>query len=313
MIPPAKTLPGRLLFHIFTLQFFMSEEYFNACPVCGSENLREVSEYSKHHLVRCLKCSFAFSRKIPSDSELAYVYNTFFLIQQSVSPITVKRYHEMLGYFERFRKSNNIIDVGCGDGYFLDEAKKRGWNVYGTEYMDSKVEFCRQKGINMSQGILDPHNYAPDFFDVIASIEVIEHINNARDEIKNFYKILRPGGIAYVTTPHYNSLSRHLFHGKWNIIDYPSHLSYYTKKPMRRLFEESGFSLVRFATTGFSVSQAKLSMAKSSGKKSGSVSDADVRQAIESSKVLRWGKSMANFILTSFNLGDTIKAVFVKH
>lgn len=219
----------------------------------------------------------------------------------------------MLDYFERFRKNNNIIDVGCGDGYFLDEAKKRGWNVYGTEYMDSKVEFCRQKGINMSQGILDPKNYAPDFFDVIVSIEVIEHINNAREEIKNFHRMVRPGGIVYLTTPHYNSLSRRMFRGKWNIIDYPSHLSYYTKKTLKRLFNDSGFSLVRFATTGISVSRFKASLGKSSNGQNGhSVSDTTIREAIEGNKFLQWGKRTANTILTIFNLGDTIKSVFVK-
>lgn len=290
----------------------MAEEYFNACPLCGSKDLHEVKEYSHQHLVKCRNCGFVFSRKIPSDEDLAYVYNTFFIIQQSVSPITVKRYHEMLDYFEPFRKNNNIIDVGCGDGYFLDEAKKRGWNVYGTEYMDSKVEFCRQKGINMSQGILNLANYAPGFFDVIVSIEVIEHINNATEEIKNFNSILRKGGIVYLTTPHYNSLSRHVFHGKWNVISYPSHLSFYTKKPLRRLFESSGFSLVRFATTGLSISQAKLSLGKKDGQDASAASDASMREAIEGNRLLQLGKKFANFILTVFNMGDTIKAVFVK-
>lgn len=290
----------------------MPEEYFSACPLCGSANLRAVKEYRNHYLVKCRNCSFVFSRKIPSDSELAYVYNTFFLIQQNVSPITVKRYHELLDYFEPFRKTNNIIDIGCGDGYFLDEAKKRRWNVYGTEYMDSKVKFCRQKGINMAQGILDARNYTPGFFDVIVSIEVIEHINNAPDEIKNFNHILRKGGIVYLTTPHYNSLSRRVLRGKWNIIDYPSHLSYYTKKPLKNLFENSGFSLKHFATTGLSVSHATSSLGKSNGQKAGSVSDTDVRKAIEGNRILQWGKKLANFVLSAFNLGDTIKAVFIK-
>jgi len=290
----------------------MPEEYFSVCPLCGSVNLRSVKKYSNHHLVKCMKCSFAFSRKIPSDSELADVYNTFFLIQQSVSPIPIKRYNELLDYFEQFRKTNNIIDVGCGDGYFLDEAKKRSWNVYGTEYIASKVKFCRQKGINMMQGILDSRNYAPGFFDVLISIEVIEHINNAKEEIKNFHHLLHHGGIVYLTTPHYNSLSRRVFYGKWNIIDYPSHLSYYTKRTLRRLFENSGFSLLNFSTTGLSVSQAKLSLGKSTAPKAVSVSDNDVREAIEGSRVLRWSKKLANFALTAFNLGDTIKAVFVK-
>lgn len=290
----------------------MPEGYFSTCPLCGSTELHEVKEYSHQHLVKCGNCSFVFSRKIPSDSELTYVYNTYFLIQPGVSPITIKRYHEMLDYFESFRKNNNIIDVGCGDGYFLDEAKKRGWNVFGTEYMDSKVEFCRQKGINMAQGILNPGNYTPGFFDVIVSIEVIEHINNATEEIKNFNTILRKGGIVYLTTPHYNSLSRHVFHGKWNVISYPSHLSFYTKKPLRKLFESSGFSLMRFATTGLSISQAKLSLGKSNGQNKNPVSDTEVREAIEGNRFLQWGKKLANFTLTIFNLGDTIKAVFVK-
>src|SRR6185436_15667294 len=104
--------------------------------------------------------------------------------------------------------TNNLIDIGSGDGYFPEHAKQHGWNVFGTEFTDAKVEFSRKKGITMHKGVLDVQNYSPGFFDIIISVEVLEHINNPREEIAKFRELLRPGGAVYLTTPNFNSVSK---------------------------------------------------------------------------------------------------------
>jgi 2-polyprenyl-3-methyl-5-hydroxy-6-metoxy-1,4-benzoquinol methylase len=131
--------------------------------------------------------------------------------------------------------------VGCGIGYFLEEAKKRGWEVYGTEFTDEAIEICEAKGINMQKGVLSPEDFDPNSFDVITSFEVLEHINNPQEEITNFHKILRKGGLVYLTTPNFNSLLRYRLKSAYNVITYPEHLSYYTKRTIHRLFKNKGF------------------------------------------------------------------------
>src|SRR5437762_609417 len=145
-----------------------SEEYFSACLLCGSEKMSVLKKYSKHHLVKCRNCGFVFARRKPSLGELLDVYKLY-PIYQTISPITLKRYDALFDYFEAYRKTNTLLDVGSGDGYFLERARLRGWNVYGTEFTDDKVAFSRNKGITMHKGVLDVKNYSPDFFDIIIS------------------------------------------------------------------------------------------------------------------------------------------------
>ena len=231
-----------------------------------------------------------------------------------LSPVTVKRFHEILDGLEKFRKTNRMIDVGCGIGYFLDAAKERGWEVYGTEFTDEAVRICSDKGIKMQQGKLDADHYDPNSFDVIISIEVLEHIINPMEEVDNFHSILRSGGAVYLTTPNFNSLSRKILKEKWNVISYPEHLSYYTPRTITRLFSDHGFSKKKIRTTGISITRMKSGLALSKQQAVSSTSeDEKIRRTLESNSLSRFAKSMINEALTLTESGDNLKALFVKN
>jgi 2-polyprenyl-3-methyl-5-hydroxy-6-metoxy-1,4-benzoquinol methylase len=252
-----------------------------------------------------------FSWKIPSVEELTQHYNKYNR-NRYYSPITIKRYHTLLDQFETYRKTNNIVDIGCGGGVFLIEAKKRGWNVYGTEYTPEGIEFCAQKGIRMHQGLnLANYEKPENFFDVITSLEVIEHMPYAKEEVANYYQLLRPGGIVYITTPNFNSISRSLAKDKWNILEYPEHLSYYTKKTLTYLFKSVGFRRVNFATTGISFDRLRRNVGSinfSNDKKN----DEQLRMITEEKPFFRLAKEITNSLLTLTSKGDTLKATFMK-
>ena len=285
------------------------------CLICSSHDLKQIRRYKSHHLVKCKSCGFVFSNKVPTKEELFNVYNGYSR-NDYLSPITVKRYNELLDKFEKYRETNNILDIGCGIGYFLEQAKKRGWNVYGTEFTDEAVQICKSKGITTLQGdILSvklPENIK---FDIITSFEVIEHINNPHEEIKEYKRLLRQGGIFYVTTPNFNSLSRFLLKEKWNIIAYPEHLSYYTGKTIKKLFNENGFKCLNVRTENISIVNLKKVIFRKSNKIEQRISenstDEGIRRVMESRK-LKFVKNIINFLLSLFGIGDTVKSFMKK-
>ncbi|MEP7128066.1 MAG: class I SAM-dependent methyltransferase [Chitinophagales bacterium] len=290
----------------------MSESKHERCLLCNNPALKALARYSMHHLVECEHCGFVFAGMIPDTSTLLRHYEGYGR-RNYLSPITVKRYRELLVEFEKFRNQNRIIDVGCGIGFFLDVAKETGWNVFGTEYTDEAIRICREKGISMQQGVLNAGNYEPGSFDVITSFEVMEHINNPVEEVQKFQVLLRTGGLVYVTTPNFNSLSRLLLKEKWNVIAYPEHLSYYTTTTLKKLFKDAGFSVFKIQTTGVSITRAKTSLSISKQAFVSATSDDEkLRRTIESSRLMRNLKSAANKTLSLFNSGDTIKATFIK-
>jgi len=282
------------------------------CLICNSTNLLIYKGYEKVHLCKCGACGFVFSKKIPSKEVIEKYYENYGL-GDFISPITIKRYHEILDEFESFRKTNRILDVGCGTGYFLNEAKKRGWEVYGTEISQKSVDICSKKGIIMKKGFLNAVDFEPNSFDIILSIEVIEHINNPQEEISNFYTILRKGGLVYVTTPNFNSLLRLKLKAAYNVITFPEHLSYYTPNSLKKLFKLKGFKTHQIKTTGISLTRFKTSSGKSNQKILSPKSDDEkIRKKIDSNWIYKFGRDITNYLLTLFGVGDSLKGWFIK-
>jgi 2-polyprenyl-3-methyl-5-hydroxy-6-metoxy-1,4-benzoquinol methylase len=262
--------------------------------------------------VKCKKCRFVFAQKIPSTQELIDYYDGYGR-NDYLSPITIKRYNELLDEMEKYRKTNRILDVGCGIGYFLEVAKERGWEVYGTEYTDRAIEICEGKGIEMRQGKLDTKNYESESFDIITSFEVLEHINNPSEEITNFNSIVRKGGLVYLTTPNFNSLLRYRLKNRYDVITYPEHLSYYTPRTLKKLFTKLGFSKLKIQTTGISLTRLKTSQGQTSQAFISETSDDEqLRNKIEEKKYLQLAKRIVNETLTLFGIGDSLKGWFVK-
>jgi 2-polyprenyl-3-methyl-5-hydroxy-6-metoxy-1,4-benzoquinol methylase len=288
--------------------------FHTTCLVCNSDRLGRKDRYSHAYLVKCARCGFIFCDRLPTEMELQDHYRGYNYDKQSqVSPITVKRYHELLDEFEKYRKNNLLLDVGCGAGFFLQEAMKRGWNAHGTEFSDAAIEVCSQKGIPVVQGVLDHSKFDNAGFDVIFSSEVIEHINNPSEELPNIYRLLREGGLYYVTTPNFNGLLRYYLKEKYNIIVYPEHLSYYTPRTLHFLFSRNGLKKKHLFTSGISMARLRASLAKCVERvDSAGATDEDLRIKIEQSWYMKWVKGILNFLFRLTGTGATIKAYYVK-
>jgi 2-polyprenyl-3-methyl-5-hydroxy-6-metoxy-1,4-benzoquinol methylase len=284
----------------------------HSCLICSSTFLNPLKGFEKAHLCQCSNCGFVFAQKIPTPTELEEHYEGYGR-NDYLSPITIKRYHELLDQMEVYRKTNKLLDVGCGIGYFLEVAKERGWEVYGTEYTDEAVTICRDKGIKMQKGKLDPSHFEAESFDVITSFEVIEHINNPLEELANFQSVLRKGGLVYVTTPNFNSLLRYRLKEAYNVITYPEHLSYYTPKTLKQVFKKCGFTCKKIETTGISLTRLKTSQGKTSEAFISETStDEQLRTNIETKWYLQLAKRAVNGMLTLIGKGDSLKGWFVK-
>jgi SAM-dependent methyltransferase len=279
------------------------------CPICSSAQLSTLGgSYAHATLKKCATCSFVFAGTIPSAEVLEQHYSGYPRNNQ-FSEITRKRYLELLELLEPYRKTNRIIDIGCGDGYFLQTAKEKGWDVYGTEFTADAVENCRSRGITMFQGTAASIPAELEF-DVITTFEVIEHLNNGREFAQLIYSRLRAGGIFYFTTPNFNSLSRRKLKGDWRVIEYPEHLSYYTPQTVHLLLSNAGFQQLTLFTSGVSFqSRRAYKEAVSSGNTAPSEA---FRENIENRFYMRWLKNAVNALLRITSTGDTIKGFFVK-
>ena len=288
----------------------LAAEMIRHCPLCDSPQGKPLRHYSKHYLERCRNCKTVYAGKMPSAEELDAMYGTY-PVRLDLSPVTRKRYTELLDQMEPYRQTGNLLDVGSGSGFFLDAAHERGWTVYGTEYDVRMVDACRARGMNMEQGPLDPAKYPTAHFDVITSFEVIEHVLFPSLDIGHMASLLNKRGIAYITTPNFNSLNRWLAGSQWNIVNYPEHLNYFTPATLTKLIRNNALEVEKINTTGISISRFRSGRTGIlQANVDPSNDDQRLRERIEGRKSLQIMKLLVNGFLGLFGIGDTIKVYF---
>jgi len=296
----------------------MERTEHNECLLSKSKILVPLKGYENAHLVKSKPLGFVFSKSIPTTDELVRHYEQYSR-EDYLSPVTIKRYDELLALFEKYRKTNRILDVGCGVGYFLQHAASKGWEVYGTEFTDAAIASCEAKGIRMKQGPLSTDWYEPESFDIITSFEVLEHINNPVPEVNRFHALLRKGGVVYFTTPNFNCFERIWLKSSYSVICYPEHLCYYTARTANYLMTRAGFRKVKLQTTGISFSRLSATYAHQPGGVidnkeliSSTTKDERVRVWTERYFIGNFAKAAVNGILNAFKIGNSIKGLYIK-
>lgn len=139
-----------------------------------------------------------------------------------------------------------LLDVGAGPGFFLDEAKNRGWKVAGLEPAAWAAAYARDKlGMaDMKTGDTQALEQFPEnHFDVVTSFDVIEHVSDPGEFAKKLARVVKKGGYLVLTTPRFDSLLSRLMGEKWYCI-FPAHLHYFTRASLTRVLDEAGFIMV---------------------------------------------------------------------
>ena len=118
--------------------------YFEKCLISNAKDIHSLKGYEKHFLVKSSSSKFLFCSKIPTERELSNHYQSYSR-EDYLSEITIKRFNELFDSFEPYRQTNKILDIGCGVGFLMEIAKKRGWEVYGTEFTQDAIDICEAK------------------------------------------------------------------------------------------------------------------------------------------------------------------------
>jgi SAM-dependent methyltransferase len=92
-------------------------------------------------------------------------------------------------------QAKTLLDIGCGNGYFLQEAQKAGYQVHGCDVFDE----LEAKGIAYTKGDILHLPFADNSFDIVTCHHTIEHIPDLEQAIAELKRVARKQVI--VTTP----------------------------------------------------------------------------------------------------------------
>ena len=188
------------------------------CPLCDSEHFLLKNTYDINLLIERWKGKYAFipiadcykdkvlERRVCKNCGLNY-YNYFLpdtnefyqklITLQSIYATNKFDYDEAINIVQQFRPET-LLDIGCGYGYFLDKIKNYVKFVAGTEFNDTAIKVCKKKNINIYNSDLSQIDKK---FDMITAFQVLEHVKDVKNFIKNSINRLNTGGVLLFVTP----------------------------------------------------------------------------------------------------------------
>jgi len=241
---------------------------FVPCPFCGqfSEDSRMFKIPDRlwfpdcyFNLVRCDRCAFVYLNPRPDNNEIGRHYPSFDHSSAIYPKVMPSAFLWRIRQIESRRKGGRLLDVGCGNGFFLAFALELDWDGYGLDNSPDAIQAARQKlGDRVTAKTLLEACYPSDSFDVVSLFEVLEHLPNPMDHLREIHRILKPGGWVCVSVPNFASLERLIFRKWWVGLDAPRHLQQFSPQSLRSFLENSGFELAELR----SINAHKIQMKK---------------------------------------------------
>lgn len=112
--------------------------------------------------------------------------------------------------------SGDLLELGCGEGRGVETLLPLAKSYLGLDKIAEVIATLKKKypNTNFQQAVIPPFaTLENDSFDTVVSFQVIEHIQEDEDFLKEIYRVLRPGGKAIISTPNINhTLSRNPWH-----------------------------------------------------------------------------------------------------
>jgi SAM-dependent methyltransferase len=158
-------------------------------------------------------------------------------------PVLRREFARTVDYIRRFRPGGKLLELGCAYGFFLQEAR-RHYEVVGIELSADAAEYCHRMGLDVLQGSADEANLARiGMVDVVALLDVIEHLPQPHETLALCTRHLNPGGIIVITTGDFGSTVARLAGTKWRLMTPPQHLWFFTAESLRRLSAGVGLAV----------------------------------------------------------------------
>lgn len=222
------------------------------CPLCGREGGSELYRH-RGRIVQCRFCGLVRRDPVPSAQDLLELYRSsdyfrlsaangigygdYFADELIYRPY-FRRKFELLSRFRR--PPGTLLEIGAAAGYALDEARRSGWDVRGLEVSASAASYARTRfGLIVEEGgITDVP--IDSTWDVIVAFQTIEHLPDVRGALRALARVLKPGGVLFLTTPDHGSFVRLAMRRFWPSYR-PEHLVYFDRRRLRSLLATEGF------------------------------------------------------------------------
>jgi SAM-dependent methyltransferase len=169
------------------------------------------------------------------------------------------------GLFKKYlgeNKAAEVLEIGCGTGYVLNGLKDRfpSYSLIGSEIHLKGIEFAKKRLPEVDFIQLDATRIPfQEKFDAVGAFDVLEHIEEDVEVMKNVHKSLKKGGLFFISVPQYMFM--------WSQADDMAfHKRRYTRSEMKQKLESVGFEVAYLSSFVFTLFPLMYTSRKLRGK-----------------------------------------------
>lgn len=245
----------------------------HVCLVCGNSPSKRMIRArlleSGADVFRCDRCALVFFCSRVESGQMDPEERAYWqgegveeiYLSAEVENAFAAMWRRRLNEIAQVSPKGRLLDVGCGTGLFLFEARKQNWQVEGLDIAKESAELAKKKyGLDrIHVGRLEDHPLEAASYDVVTLWDVIEHMPRPMENVRALNRLLRPGGVLAMQTPDEGGLFKLLARlpyrlfgerggGLLHFVYYIPHYVSFCRKSMTALLERGGFEVIRFGS-----------------------------------------------------------------
>ena len=255
-------------------------EYRN-CPGCGQDDFHVLFEsnledrdfrgevetiymlwgerHGRH--VKCKNCHLIYVNPIENGGDIDEAYCQMKSADAAIIRDSRLRATEsQVRLVRKYNEGTHLLDIGCGEGFFLFNASRFGYTAKGVEPAQDAAAYARKEfGLDIEAKPFEALQFPESQFDVVTLWQVLEHMPYPLMVLKEVHKILKPGGIAVITTPDIEGIPARILKMRWWCIT-RLHVNQFTAGTLMNILGNVGFKNISAVSYRESVSLLMLSI-----------------------------------------------------
>jgi len=231
-----------------------------SCPLCGGTRYKTLYEpwninvdprqvlsasggvRGTQYIVKCDDCDLIYVNPRPRPDIVMNSYaasvDQVYVGAGATRETTFRRCVQTV---EKYAKRGKMLDVGAAAGFFVKAAHDLGWDAMGVEPSRWLAEYGSSKlGVNIIPATLQAASFPDNSFDVVTMWDVLEHVPDPADDLRETLRILRPGGMLLVNFPDAGTWLARLAGKNWWFF-LSVHLTYFTQSTLKKMLLKVGF------------------------------------------------------------------------